>query len=229
MLRVVGAQTTAGPARLGDEVFQQEDVVAQMRRLAQLVREREIARDEIHLLVLVLQRLAEGVQVPVTGDDEPHLDLGPVLVEQLHRARDEDRVGPAFEQPAAHTLRHRDRLDAGELERHEQRLVLHRDLLSEDRELHADWPELRGFLQDRLQDRKRRRQRAGRVLAKGVVDVLPVNEESDVRQCVSPYGLRTPPDPSADPLESHALEVAHPRPHRTGLPLRFGRERVIHE
>src|SRR5438094_900194 len=37
-LRVVGPQRGTCPARLGDEVLEQEDVVAQVRRVAQLVR-----------------------------------------------------------------------------------------------------------------------------------------------------------------------------------------------
>ena len=154
VLRVVDAQAAAGPARLRDEVLEQEDVVAQMWRLAELVGERQIARDEIDLLVLVLERLAQGVQIAVAGHDEPDLNVRPILVQELHRASDEDRVGPAFEQPAAHALGHRDRLDAGELERHEQGLVLHRDLLSEDRELHAHRAEFGGLLEDGLQDRE---------------------------------------------------------------------------
>ena len=154
-LRVVGAKAAARPARLGYEVLEQEDVVAQVRRFTELVGEREIAGDEVDLLVLVFQRLAEGVQIAVAGDDEPDLDVRAVLVQELHRARDEDGVGPALEQPAAHALRHGDRLHAGELERHEQRLVLHRDLLSEDRELHAHRAEFGGLFEDGLQDRER--------------------------------------------------------------------------
>ena len=153
-LRVVGAQAAARPARLGYEVFEQEDVVAQVRRLAELVGEREIARDEVDLLVLVLERLAQSVQIAVAGDDEPDLDVRAILVEELHRAGDEDGVGPALQEPAAHALGDGDRLHAGELERHEQRLVLHRDLLSEDRELHAYRAEFGGLFQDRLQDRE---------------------------------------------------------------------------
>src|SRR5207302_1223017 len=67
---------------------------------------------------------------------------------------DEDRVGTAFEEPAAHALRDGDGLHPGELKRHEERFVLCRDLLTEDRELHANRSELGGFLQDRLQDRE---------------------------------------------------------------------------
>src|SRR5687767_12236836 len=153
-LRVVGAKPAARPARLGYEVFEQEHIVAQVRGLAELVREREIARDEVDLFVLVLQRLAQRVQIAVARDDEPDLDVGPILVQELHRAGDEDRVGPALQEPAAHALGNGDRLHAGELERHEQRLVLHRDLLSEDRELHAYRAEFGGLLQDGLQDRE---------------------------------------------------------------------------
>ena len=174
-LRVVGPQSRAGPARLRDEIFQEEDVIAQIRRVAELVRERLVAGDQIDLLVLVLDGLAERVEIAITRDDEPDLDVLPVLVQELQRTGDEDRVRPTLEEAAAHALGDRDRLHPGELEGHEERLVLRRDLLSEDRELHADRAELRGLLQDRLQDRKRRWQRAGGVLAQGVVDVLPVN------------------------------------------------------
>jgi hypothetical protein len=181
-LRVVGAQSAAGPPGLGNQILKQKYVVAQVRRVTQLVRERAIAGDEVDVLVFVLDGFAEGVEVAVTRDDEPHLEVGPFLVQQLQGACDEDRIASALEEAAAHALGDRDGLHSGEFERHEQRVVLRGDLLSEDRELDADRPELRGLLQDRLQDRKRGWQRAGGVLAQGVVDVLPVNEESDVRQ-----------------------------------------------
>jgi len=106
-------------------------------------------------LSLVLQRFAERVQVAVTRDDEPDIDVRTLLVEELHRAGDEDRVRAALQQPAAHALGDRDRLHAGELERHEEGLVLRDDLGSEDRLLHADRTELGRFLQDGLEDGKR--------------------------------------------------------------------------
>jgi uncharacterized protein (UPF0548 family) len=106
------------------------------------------------VFVLVLDGLAECVQVAVARDDEPVVDVLAVLVEELQRSRDEDRVGTAFEDPSAHALRHGDGFHPRELERHEERLVLSCDLLAEDRELHADGAELGGLLQDRLQDRK---------------------------------------------------------------------------
>lgn len=174
-LGVVGPQRGARPARLRDQVLEKEHVVAQVRRVPQLVRERLIAGDEVDVFVLVLDRLAERVEVAVARDDEPVGDVLALLVEELQRSRYQDRVGPTFEDPAAHALRHGDGFHSRELERHEECVVLGRDLLTEDRELHADGSELSGFLQDRLQDRKRRRQRARRVLAKGVVDVLPVD------------------------------------------------------
>src|SRR5206468_10132651 len=98
----------------------------------------------------------ERVEVAVARDDEPDLDVRLVLVEELHRARDEHRVRSAFEEPAAHALRDGDRLDAGELERHEERVVLSGDFGPEDGLLHADRAELRGLLKDGLQDRERR-------------------------------------------------------------------------
>src|SRR5205814_9804003 len=113
------------------------------------------------LLVLILQRLAQRVEVAVARDDEPDIEVGPVLVEQLHGAGDEHRIRAAFQDPSAHALRDRHRLDAGELESHEQRVVLGRDLLTEDRELYAYRAELRGLLQDGLEDREGRRQWSG--------------------------------------------------------------------
>ena len=174
-LGVVGSERRAGPPRLRDQILQEEDVVAQVRRVAELVGERLVAGDQVDVFVLVLDGFAERVEIAIAGDDEPDLEVLPVLVQELQRAGDEDGVGPAFEEPAAHALGDRDRFHSGELEGHEERVVLRRDLLSKDREFHADRAELRGFLQDRLQDRKRRWQRAGGVLAQGVVDVLPVN------------------------------------------------------
>ena len=174
-LGVVRAEPWPRPARLRDEVFEQEDVVAKIWRVAELVRERPIAGDEVDVLVLVLDRLAKSVQIAVARDDEPDIEVGLVLVEELERSRDEDRVAATLEDPAAHALRDRDRLHAGELEGHEQGLVLGGDLLAEDRELHANGTELGRLLQDRLQDRKCGWQCAGRVLAQGVVNVLPVN------------------------------------------------------
>ncbi len=132
------------------------------------------------MLVLVLQRLAQGIEVAVTRDDEPGIEVRAVLVEELEGPRDEDGVGSPLEEASAHPLRDGDRLDAGELERHEERLVLRGDLLPEDGELHADGPELGGLLEDRLEDREGRGQRSLGVLTHGVVDVLPIDEESDV-------------------------------------------------
>ena len=153
-LRVIRAEGRASPARLRDQVFEEEDVVAKVRRITQLVRERLVAGDEIDVFVLVLDRLAERVEVAVSRDDEPVVDVLAVLVEELQRSGDQDRVGTALEQSAAHALRDGDGLHARELEGHKERVVLGRDLLTEDRELYADGSELGGFLQDRLQDRK---------------------------------------------------------------------------
>ena len=203
-LGVVGAQDAgAGPPRFRDEVLEEEDAIAEVGRVAQLIREGLVAGDEVDLLVLVLEGLAEGVQVAIARDDEPDVDVGPVLVQELHRAGDEDGVRPALQEPAAHALGHRDRLHAGELEGHEQGLVLRHDLGAEDRLLHADRTELGRLLQDRLEDRERGWQRAFGVLPQCVVDVLPVNEESDVGQWVSPLCRRSASHPtrSNDPLD----------------------------
>src|SRR2546428_137292 len=175
-LRVVGAQPAGTrPARLGDEVLEQVDAVAEVWRVAELVRDWLVARDEVDLLVLVLDRFADCVEVAVAGHDEPDLEVRPLLVQELEGARDEDGVRPSLEEPAAHALRDRDGFHPGELEGHKEGLVLRGDLLAEDGELHPDRAEFGGLLQDRLEDRERRGQRARGVLAKRVVDVLPVN------------------------------------------------------
>src|SRR5205814_10131903 len=48
-LGVVGAERRARPARLRDQIFQQENVITQVRRVPQLVREGLVAGDEIHV------------------------------------------------------------------------------------------------------------------------------------------------------------------------------------
>ncbi len=124
-LGVVGAQDAgARPPRFRDEVLEEEDPVAEVGGVAQLVRESLVPGDEVDRLVLVLQRFAERVQIAVTRDDEPDVDVRTVLVEELHRAGDEHGVGAALQEPAAHALRDGHRLHAGELEGHEQGLVL---------------------------------------------------------------------------------------------------------
>src|SRR5256885_395009 len=153
-LRVIRAEGRASPARLRDQILEEEDVVAKVGRVAELVRERLVAGNEVDVLVLVLDRLAERIEIAVPRDDEPVVDVLAVLVEQLEGPRDKYGVGTPLEQSAAHALRDGDGLHARELEGHEERVVLRRDLLTEDRELHADRSELGGFLQDRLQDRK---------------------------------------------------------------------------
>src|SRR5207245_8534655 len=64
-LGVVGSERRAGPPRLRDQILQEEDVVAQVRRVAELVGERLVAGDQVDVFVLVLDRLAESVQVAV--------------------------------------------------------------------------------------------------------------------------------------------------------------------
>src|SRR6266480_4793087 len=51
--------------------------------------------------------------------------------------------GAALEEPPAHALRNGDGFHPRELKGHEERFVLRRDLLTEDRELHSDGSELR--------------------------------------------------------------------------------------
>src|SRR5207247_11480224 len=114
-LRVVRAEGRASPARLRDEVLEEEDVVAKVGRVTQLVRERLVAGDEIDVFVLVLDRLTERVEVSIPRDDEPVVDVLSVLVKELQRPRNQDRVGTALEQSAAHALRDGDGLHAREL------------------------------------------------------------------------------------------------------------------
>src|SRR5207244_13071389 len=75
-LGVVRAQDAgASPPRFRDEVLEEEDPVAKVRRVAQLVREGLVPGDEVDRLVLVLQRFAERVQGAVARDDEPDVDV----------------------------------------------------------------------------------------------------------------------------------------------------------
>src|SRR5947207_15363171 len=104
-LRVICAERRASPARLRDQVLEQEDVVAKVGRVAQLVRERLVAGNEVDVLVLVLDRLAERIEVAVPRDDEPVVDVLAVLVQELEGTRDEYGIGTPLEQSAAHALR----------------------------------------------------------------------------------------------------------------------------
>src|SRR6266550_2957713 len=97
-LRVIRAEGRASPARLRDQVLEEEDVVAKVGRVAQLVRERLVAGNEVDVLVLVLDRLAKRIEIAVPRDDEPVVDVLAVLVEELERPRDEDRVRTPLEQ-----------------------------------------------------------------------------------------------------------------------------------